>query len=148
MLDSTQQGIAVAQGPCEKAHEARVYVAEEVAAREASPQENWAALQEAWKPFRVAWKALWWEAASTPEDMTAEAFSEGKPVHSLHTPRETVFCLWPHNRLVSDHHVAKPLMTTSSMVQSILLSFSLCGVRGPTKQGVMQICVDTRVFHE
>ncbi|CAL5219880.1 g1802 [Coccomyxa viridis] len=59
----------------------------EVSAREATPQENWAALQEAWKPFKVAWKAPWWDSAATPEDMTPEAFREGRL--SSHTQLHT-----------------------------------------------------------
>lgn len=61
----------------EKGHLSFGVLVGEVAARQATPQENWAALQEAWKPFSVAWKAPWWESAATPEDMTPEAFSAG-----------------------------------------------------------------------
>ena len=65
-------------------------LAGEVSAREATPQENWAALQEAWKPFKVAWKAPWWDSAATPEDMTPEAFREGRL--SSHTQLHTCTC--------------------------------------------------------
>ena len=70
-------------------------LAGEVPAREASPQGNWAALQEAWKPFGVAWKAPWWEAAATPEDMTAEAFCEGMLLHSPQSRNEELFWKMP-----------------------------------------------------
>ena len=51
---------------------------------------DWAALQEAWKPFKVAWKAPWWDSAATPEDMTPEAFREGRL--SSHTQLHTCTC--------------------------------------------------------